>query len=86
MQVVTKKMGTRSVKEIKGNGGEALFAKADVTKATEIKAVVDKIIEAFGHIDILYNGAGIHDSYKMAVEIEEDEYDKLMAVKVKGPC
>ncbi|MFO8068825.1 MAG: SDR family oxidoreductase [Alkalibacterium sp.] len=77
--------GDRIVGEIKGNGGEALFAKADVTKAAEIKAVVDKTIEAFGHIDILYNGAGIHDSYKTAVEIEEDEYDKLMAVNLKGP-
>ncbi|WP_423189062.1 SDR family NAD(P)-dependent oxidoreductase [Alkalibacterium sp. f15] len=77
--------GDRIVKAIKANGQEAVFAKADVTQAVEIKTVVDKAIKAFGHIDILYNGAGIHDNYKTAVEMEEDEYDKLMEVNVKGP-
>jgi len=77
--------GDRIVKEIKDKGSEALFVKADVTKADEVKTVVDKALETFDHIDILYNGAGIHDSYKTAVEVEEDEYEKLMAVNVKGP-
>ena len=77
--------GDRIVKAIKDKGQEALFVKADVTKADEVKTVVDKTLETFEHIDILYNGAGIHDSYKTAVELEEDEYEKLMAVNVKGP-
>ncbi|OJF89891.1 SDR family NAD(P)-dependent oxidoreductase [Alkalibacterium sp. 20] len=77
--------GDRIVKAIKANGQEAVFAKADVTQAAEIKTVIDKAIKVFGQIDILYNGAGIHDNYKTAVEMEEDEYDKLMAVNVKGP-
>lgn len=77
--------GDRIVNEIKGKGQKALFVQADVTQYSDIKHVADKTVEMFGHIDILYNGAGIHDSYKTAVDIEEDEYDKLMAVNVKGP-
>ncbi|SFC57530.1 3-oxoacyl-[acyl-carrier protein] reductase [Alkalibacterium subtropicum] len=77
--------GDRIVKAIKDKGQEAIFVKADVTDASEVKQVVDTAIETFDHIDILYNGAGIHDKYKSAVEVEEEEYEKLMAVNVKGP-
>ena len=42
-------------------------------------------MEKFEQIDILYNGAGIHDAYKTAIELDEDEYEKLMDINVKGP-
>lgn len=77
--------GKRVVTEIKDKGQEAIFVQANVTKTDEVQAVVDKALEAFGQIDILYNGAGIHDAYKSATELEEDLYEKLMAVNVKGP-
>lgn len=77
--------GNRIVKDIKKNDQDAIFVKADVTEKTDIQAVVDKALENYGHIDILYNGAGIHDAYDNAVELEEDFYDKLMAINVKAP-
>ena len=77
--------GKRIVKDITDKGQDALFVHADVTKKAEIEAVVDKALEAYGQIDILYNGAGIHDAYDNAVELEEDLYDKLMAINVKAP-
>lgn len=77
--------GKRIIKEITDSGQQAIFIEADVTQASEIQAVVDKALEAFGQIDILYNGAGIHDAYKTALELEADEYDKLMAINVKAP-
>ncbi|WP_368646267.1 SDR family NAD(P)-dependent oxidoreductase [Alkalibacterium putridalgicola] len=77
--------GNRIVNEITEKNMEAIFVRADATDATEVKQVIDKAIETYDHIDILYNGAGIHDKYKTAVEVEEDEYDKLMAVNVKAP-
>ena len=77
--------GNRIVKDMTDKGQEALFVLADVTKKAEIQAVVDKALEAYGQIDILYNGAGIHDAYDNAVELEEDLYDKLMAINVKAP-
>lgn len=77
--------GNRIVKAIKDKGQDALFVQADVTEALEVQEVVDKALETFDKIDILYNGAGIHDKYKTALEVEEDEYEKLMAVNVKGP-
>ncbi|MGO2996405.1 MAG: SDR family NAD(P)-dependent oxidoreductase [Moraxellaceae bacterium] len=39
----------------------------------------------YSQINILYNGAGIHNAYDNAVELEENFYDKLMAINVKAP-
>ncbi|MEN6670253.1 SDR family oxidoreductase [Psychrobacter sp. B38] len=77
--------GNRIVKDIKDNNQDAIFVKADVTEKSDIQAVVDKALTTYGQIDILYNGAGIHDAYDNAVELEEDFYDKLMAINVKAP-
>lgn len=77
--------GNRIVKDIKDSNQDAIFVKADVTEKNDIQAVVDKALTTYGQIDILYNGAGIHDAYDNAVELEEDFYDKLMAINVKAP-
>ncbi|KRG36888.1 SDR family NAD(P)-dependent oxidoreductase [Psychrobacter sp. P11G3] len=77
--------GNRIVKDIRDHNQDAIFVKADVTKKTDIQAVVDQALTTYGQIDILYNGAGIHDAYDNAVELEEDFYDKLMAINVKAP-
>lgn len=77
--------GNRIVKDIRESNQDAIFVKADVTKKSDIQAVVDKALTTYGQIDILYNGAGIHDAYNNAVELEEDFYDKLMAINVKAP-
>ncbi|WP_208559998.1 SDR family NAD(P)-dependent oxidoreductase [Marinilactibacillus kalidii] len=77
--------GKRIVEEIKKENNEATYLHTDTTDAEEIKNVVKKIIELYGTIDILYNGAGIHDSYKTVLDTDESEYDKIMAVNVKGP-
>lgn len=80
-----EKEGNRIVKDIKDSNQDAIFVKADVTEKNDIQAVVDKALTTYGQIDILYNGAGIHDAYDNAVELEEDFYDKLMAINVKAP-
>lgn len=82
---LSEKDGKRIVKAIEDNDQQATFVKADVTDKDQIQAVVDKALETYGRIDILYNGAGIHDAYNNAVELEEDLYDKLMAINVKAP-
>lgn len=77
--------GNSIVEEIKDDVGEALFVKVDTTQFDEVKQAVEKAVNEYGTLDILYNGAGIHDSYQTALDIEEEDYDKLMAVNVKGP-
>ncbi|MFC6465322.1 SDR family NAD(P)-dependent oxidoreductase [Marinilactibacillus sp. GCM10026970] len=77
--------GNRIVNEIKEQNNEAIYKHTDTTDFEEIKTVVQEIIDAYGTIDILYNGAGIHDSYKTILDTDESDYDKIMDVNVKGP-
>lgn len=77
--------GKRIVDEIKKSDAEAIFVQIDTTDTEDLKEGVRQIIESFGAIDILYNGAGVHDSYKDVMETDEESYDKLMEVNVKGP-
>lgn len=77
--------GTRIVKEIEEKGGQALFVKLDITEKEDIKQSVQKTVDAFGTIDVLVNGAGIHDSYDTVLDTDEESYDQLMAINVKGP-
>lgn len=77
--------GQEIVQKIKGNQGEATFVYIDVSDANSVKEAVKQSVDAFGTIDILYNGAGIHDQYANALETDEETYDKIMAVNLKGP-
>lgn len=77
--------GQEIVEKVKDNQGEATFVSIDVSDASSVKEAVKQCIDAFGTIDILYNGAGIHDEYANALETDEETYDKIMAVNLKGP-
>ena len=71
------------VNEIRRFGTKALAVKADVSKATEVKSLVEKTLEEFGRINILVNNAGIESLNKM-VDITEEEWDHTMNTNAKG--
>ena len=70
--------------EIKKAGGDAIAVGADVTKAADVSAYVNKAVSAFGTIDCFYNNAGIEGSIVPITEYDEDEFDRVMAVNVRG--
>lgn len=76
--------GKECVKEIKDNGGSAKYWHLDVSNENEVKSVMNQIKEEFGRIDILVNNAGISGANKPTHEVTEEEWDKLMAINVKG--
>lgn len=51
--------GNESVERIKANGGEAIFVKTDVSKYEEVEELVEKTVDTFGSIDVMFNNAGI---------------------------
>lgn len=64
---------------------EAIFIKIDITNRASIEDGINKAVEEYGTIDVLYNGAGIHDAYKNVIDTDEETFNKLMEVNVKGP-
>lgn len=70
-------------KESLANERVAIFA-ADVSKDRDVKAYMDKALEIFGKVDVVYLNAGIEGVVKPLTEYPEDMYDKVLAVNVKG--
>lgn len=70
---------------IKAVGGEAITVKGDVTKQADIDHMVAKTKEAFGdRVDILVNNAGGLFARKSIEEIDEQFYNLVMDVNLKG--
>ncbi len=77
--------GNQTVELIRQAGGEALFIQVDVSQAVEVEAMVRRAEEAFGQLDVIYNNAGINLAGDMGVaETEEEIWDKVIAVNLKG--
>lgn len=60
------------------------FCVADVSDSSETKKYVDAAVEKFGGVDIYLANAGIEGQVASIVDYEEDMFDKVMAVNVKG--
>jgi NAD(P)-dependent dehydrogenase (short-subunit alcohol dehydrogenase family) len=72
-----------TVEEIKAQGGEAIYAIADVSKAAEVNAAVARVEQAFGPVTVLFNHAGTI-VIKPFLETTEEEWDWLHDVNVKS--
>ncbi len=69
--------------EITKAGGEAVAFALDVTKKEEVDRVFTETVKKFGRLDILVNNAGIF-STKSALEMTEQEWDRTIAINLKG--
>jgi NAD(P)-dependent dehydrogenase (short-subunit alcohol dehydrogenase family) len=79
--------GEAVVARIEASGGKAVYVRTDVADRTSVAGMVEKTVASFGGVDILVNNAAIFASIKKKpfTELEPDEWDKLMAVNVRGP-
>jgi NAD(P)-dependent dehydrogenase (short-subunit alcohol dehydrogenase family) len=75
--------GEETVELIEAEGGTAAFTSCDVTSATDCASLVDAALARFGRLDCAVNNAGIA-VHKPLVEVTEDEYDRVLAVNLKG--
>jgi 3-oxoacyl-[acyl-carrier protein] reductase len=72
-----------AVRDIEQAGGRATAVQADVSQVPEVVRLFDGTFDAFGRLDILVNNAGVI-LYKFLADTSEAEFDRLMAVNVKG--
>lgn len=78
-----QKAAEEVVEAIKEMGGKAFSFKADVAKAAEAEALVQKGIEEFGSLDILVNNAGFSRP-AMLLKMSEDQWDQVLDIHLKG--
>ncbi len=72
--------------EINGEGGDALAVPVDVTSADKTRAMAEASLQKYGRIDVLLNNAGLYTAIKKKPfsEISGQEWDRVMAVNLKG--
>ncbi len=71
------------VSELTGKGGKALAKTTDVTKADEVKALVDAAVQAYGRIDVMINNAGLMPQSPLE-RLKVDDWDRMIDVNIKG--
>lgn len=72
------------VVDIKAMGRQSISCVLNVAKRSEVDATVEKIIAAFGRIDILVNCAGVWTPGQSLVDCTEETWDRVMEPNLKG--
>jgi len=77
--------GEETARMIKQSGGDAIFITADVAKASDVEAMVKRVVDEYGGIQIVCNNAGIMEWPRTSViEMTEETWDRVVSVNLKS--
>jgi NADP-dependent 3-hydroxy acid dehydrogenase YdfG len=71
------------VEKIRADGGAASAHRLDVTDRDDVRAVVDRVVEEHGRIDVIVNNAGVMPLSRLDALLV-DEWDQMLDVNVRG--
>jgi 3-oxoacyl-[acyl-carrier protein] reductase len=80
---VSADLASEVVNAVRALRREAVAVQADVSRAVEVARMVEQVVERFGRIDILVNNAGVTSFFPL-LEIMEEEFDRMLAINLKG--
>lgn len=81
---INESNGRSTVEEIKKNGGEAFYVKADSSKPEDNEALVRQTIDKYGSLDIAVNNAGIGGPLAVTGEYPVDGWRKVIEINLSG--
>jgi len=81
---ITIEGGQETVGMIKKAGGEAVFAKCDVSNMAEVEALIAKAIETYGRLDCAHNNAGIGGVGVSTADCSKENWDRIINVNLHG--
>ena len=76
--------GEDTARQVVGAGGHALFIEADVSKATDVAALLEATGRAFGRLDFAFNNAGIEGEMVSTVDSSEENWNRVIDVNLKS--
>lgn len=76
--------GEETANLIRQSGAECLFVRSDVSSEADVKALIEKTVASYGRLDVVLNNAGIESPMKSLHEQSVEDFDKLMAINVRG--
>jgi len=73
-----------AIGEIREAGGEAIPVLADISEVKEMQDAVQKVIDEWGRLDIVFANAGINGVWAPIEELEPEEWDKTLNINLRG--
>jgi len=81
---VTEEANEETASLIEQSGGRAVAVRCDVSRSEEVQAALQRAIEQFGRLDAAFNNAGIEQEIGPAAETPEEEWDRIIAINLRG--
>ena len=81
---VQSTQGQECAQLIRSTGAAAVFIEADVSRRQEVTNAVQRVVDEFGRLDVAHNNAGIEGEVTTLVESSEENWDRVMAINLKG--
>jgi len=76
--------GQRVIEEILERGGDGIFVQADVSLPDDVRQIVGKAVEVYGHLDIIFNNAGIEGEQAPTADCSLENWDRVIGINLKG--
>ena len=76
--------GEQTVAQIAQAGGAAMYVHADVSRAADVAALVQQVVASYDRLDYAHNNAGVGGPVRSLDEIDESQWDQVIAVNLKG--
>ncbi|WP_326982647.1 glucose 1-dehydrogenase [Chryseobacterium sp. MYb264] len=81
---INEEHGNQAVEQIKANGGEASFIKADTSNPTEVEALVKETAKIYGKLDIICNNAGIGGEAALTGDYSLESWRRVLNINLDG--
>jgi NAD(P)-dependent dehydrogenase (short-subunit alcohol dehydrogenase family) len=75
--------GMETVQQIRAEGGQASFTEVDVSQAEQVNRMVEGALNQHGHLDVLFNGAGIL-FYGTVLDTGEEAWNRMLSINLNG--
>jgi NAD(P)-dependent dehydrogenase (short-subunit alcohol dehydrogenase family) len=74
-----------AVAEVRAAGGEIVAIQGNVAKKEDCERLIDAAVSTYVGLDILCNNAGVMDQFQGVGELEDDVWERVMAINLDGP-
>jgi NAD(P)-dependent dehydrogenase (short-subunit alcohol dehydrogenase family) len=81
---VSEQGNQETARMVEEAGRRALAVRCDVSRAEDVKAALDKAVDAFGRLDYAFNNAGVEQPITATADLTEEEWDRIVGINLRG--